>query len=399
MSATAPPSTSISRRWLPRAQFSLRTFLLAVTTVGIGFPAWYRMPYEETVVPSQELVTDYCNLGSHKDPDFCYSRVTTTWQRQFGGSRLEHGRCRKYDKAGRLKIEQEFRDGKPHGAYRYYGHLGSVVEEGRYEHGWKEGEWIEERDENSERRGPMHRSQRHGEWYSRQWEHERRVTFHEGRVVAVEGVPVDRTFEARFPCVVDEDGYSSRPLLEMLNSLDAVEETLAGYVQTLEQLCDAPVLLDDSVECDSLFSDSWDELHEGDALLILGLPHGLVPVYRYGGICLAPAEGADNWTDPTGVSDLRLPAGSNLALAWNKPVRIEVDELPLAEALAALTKAIALELDTTAINPTLDNPEAFAVTASFGDHPFHQTLGYLLYKTRCRCRLDGETLVILPPEE
>ena len=390
--------SSTSRRWFPRPQFSLRTFLLGVTAVGLGFPAWYRLPYEETKIPSQELVTDYCNLGSHKDPDYLYSRVTTTWQRQFGGPRLKHGWCRKYDKAGRLKVEQEFRLGKPHGIYRCYsGNV--VIEEGRYEHGWKEGEWIEQRYADSEQRGPMHRDKRHGEWLSRQWGHERRVTFHDGRVVAVEGEPVDRTFEARFPSVVDDDGYSSRPLLDCWSSLYVVDVSMAEAAQHLEQLWDVPVFLDGSVECDPPFAEDWDNLSQSDALLIFGMPHGLIPVYRFGGICLSPKEDADRWTDPTGVSDLRLPTESNLALAWNEPVSVHAFGTPLADVLTVVATDISIAFDTTAIRPSLDNPKAFAVCARVSDHPFHQTLGYLLYKTRCRCRLDGETLVILPPEE
>src|SRR5688572_14039685 len=100
--ATAMYQPPAPRRWLPRPQFSLRSFLFAVTAIGLGFPAWYRWPYETTVVPSQEFVVDpHCGQRSPKDPDYRYSRVTKTWQRQFGGPPLPHGVCRKYIK-GRL---------------------------------------------------------------------------------------------------------------------------------------------------------------------------------------------------------------------------------------------------------------------------------------------------------
>src|SRR5262245_24123007 len=57
------------RSWL-RPRFSLRVLLLAVTAFAIGFPIWYRWPYEER-------------------PPFIGARdVVITWQRQWGGGRV-----------------------------------------------------------------------------------------------------------------------------------------------------------------------------------------------------------------------------------------------------------------------------------------------------------------------
>jgi hypothetical protein len=62
--------------WL-RPQFSLHMLLLAVTAFAIGFPIWYRWPYEEVIqldASGQQLV-----------------QRATTWQRQWGGGGLRHG--------------------------------------------------------------------------------------------------------------------------------------------------------------------------------------------------------------------------------------------------------------------------------------------------------------------
>src|SRR5207302_9939835 len=64
------------RRW--RLQFSLRLLLLAITAFAIGFPIWYRWPYRE-----QTLQRDATGA--------VVAKRITTWQRQWGGERLQHG--------------------------------------------------------------------------------------------------------------------------------------------------------------------------------------------------------------------------------------------------------------------------------------------------------------------
>src|SRR5207248_6526902 len=85
------------RTW--RLQFSLRLLLLAFTGFAIGFPIWYRWPYEETEANSTAL-----------------SRRITTWQRQWGGGRLKHGLERQV--VGSETIESVmYRNGLRHGPY------------------------------------------------------------------------------------------------------------------------------------------------------------------------------------------------------------------------------------------------------------------------------------------
>jgi len=59
-------------RSLIRPRFSLRLLLLALTAFAVGFPIWYRWPYEKRVT-------------------VCGQALVTTWRRQWGGTQVQHG--------------------------------------------------------------------------------------------------------------------------------------------------------------------------------------------------------------------------------------------------------------------------------------------------------------------
>jgi len=71
----------------------------------------------------------------------------------------------------------------------------------------------------------------------------------------------------------------------------------------------------------------------------------------------------------------------------------------LADVLTKIAQPLAIEIDTTQIAPTTDDPNAFPAVTNTNGLPFRHALGILLNETGCRCRLEGETLVILPPNE
>src|SRR5262245_32780733 len=105
---------------MPRLQFSLRLLLLAITVFAIGFPAWYRWPYQET------------------KGDARASR-TTTWQRQWGGGRWKHGPG--IARQSKLLEIAYYRQGKPHGLFlQKYGDQPAV--QGQFVDGKKDGEWL-----------------------------------------------------------------------------------------------------------------------------------------------------------------------------------------------------------------------------------------------------------------
>jgi hypothetical protein len=96
------------RSWL-RPRFSLRVLLLAVTAFAIGFPIWYRWPYEEV----EQLPSSFRGIPSVDE------KRATTWQRQWGGSRLKHGPERHLVN-GKTQTETNYREGKKHGRYLAY---------------------------------------------------------------------------------------------------------------------------------------------------------------------------------------------------------------------------------------------------------------------------------------
>jgi hypothetical protein len=126
-----------------RPRFSLRVLLLAVTAFAIGFPIWYRWPYEERevlAVPGPWLQT----------------RVTT-WQRQWGGGRIKHG-SERWLINDMICAVRTYENGRQHGPHLDYAVSGSgrggkmvlarkdePTVAGQYVNGRRNGVWTEYR--------------------------------------------------------------------------------------------------------------------------------------------------------------------------------------------------------------------------------------------------------------
>jgi hypothetical protein len=104
-----PDTPERRRSWL-RPQFSLRLLLLAFTAFAIGFPIWYRWPYEEVAQFPSPI------SGTAKPID---DKRITTWQRQWGGSRLKHGPERRTI-GGQLTSLTTYHNGHKEGPYMDY---------------------------------------------------------------------------------------------------------------------------------------------------------------------------------------------------------------------------------------------------------------------------------------
>jgi hypothetical protein len=146
------------------------------------------------------------------------------------------------------------------------------------------------------------------------------------------------------------------------------------------------------------------------ALFLATEPFGLSCDYRYGSIWLISAADAQNWRDTTGVSEIQPLPGSALAAVWNQTADVTTEwrppgskqtsyVQPLAETMTGLSLRLNIKIDTTQTEPTPDRPDGFPITAVLNGLPFRHVLGHLLSRTHCRCMLEGETLVILPPEK
>src|SRR5207237_1398955 len=112
------------------------------------------------------------------------------------------------------------------------------------------------------------------------------------------------------------------------------------------------------------------------------------------------------WRDPTGIADIKPPSGTTLARAWNEPTAVDCVASPLADVMAFIEEKMAISIDTSRVQGLAHRPPfpapvgpPFRPPARARARPLKHVLGHLLYNFDCRCRLEGETLVILPPEE
>lgn len=167
-----------------------------------------------------------------------------------------------------------------------------------------------------------------------------------------------------------------------------------------------PILLDPRLPDPHLpLTHKLDGLDVKTAMVLLLAKHGLVADYHYGAVWVTTPELAGPWTDPTGMDQIVPPEGSQLAKVWDQSVEVTTTwrspiypgEDPLAEAIATAFGTLPISIDTSRITPTAEDPDRFPVVAYLHNIPFRHAIAYLLYQAKCRCKLEGETLDILPP--
>jgi len=406
-----------------RLQFSLKLLLLAFTAFAIGFPVWYRWPYEEI----------------HTNPGTGDERVTT-WQRQWGGGRLKHGVERRSAGATQMivnstdQIESSFgfenvetttyREGRKDGPYEH--HAGQNGLTGQYVDDLKDGVWLAKNgvmvtrleswrrgklDGPMEVRQPAPRPARgpgkKGGTSPKPESITIRLVFSDGRLTHFNGEPVadargksvsNRLFELYGSGAIDERTEAE---LGKWTGIDIVEMPLKDVAMYLSDTHNMPLVLDPKLgpKSDLPLTGSYQGIDLRTALLLLTAPQGLGCDYRYGCIWITTAEDGHDWRDPTGVTELKPPKGSALELAWNEiSPPVDCVETPLTEVLAYLKQPLAIDIDATQIEETTANSSPPLITLSLRGVSFRDTLGQLLYRTHCRCRLDGDKLIIQPPD-
>jgi hypothetical protein len=390
---TSPPSASLAkRRFLPR--FSLRVLLLAVTAFAIGFPIWYRWPYEEEVIQKTS--------GDLLSPPGEF-RTITTWQRQWGGGRKRHGTYQSF-RNGVLSSVGTWRDDQFHGPYRsYFIGTKTVAEEGNYVDGEMDGVWKSYNDHDGSLRS------------STTWLRGKRVgpatmgafrgnqvhalVLNEHIVVELDGQPIDD----RLGKLLAEGKIEPPHIVKVLKSPSGGVSSGLPITTVTENLWrnhQVPVFVDHRhvdpnlpVTCNAL------DIPLSAALTVMMHEKNLACDVRYGCIWITSPSDTKNWHDPTGVAEIFPPADSLLATAWKEPVTVLASQLPLDQVLQSIAQPIEIAVDDSRIKSSGQGDTRFAVTLSVQGIPFKDALGLLLYQTRCRCKLEGETLVILPPEK
>jgi hypothetical protein len=376
-------ASSIARPRPWRLQFSLRLFLLAVLAFAIGFPVWYRWPYEEV-----EPLTGG-GPGATR---------TTTWQRKWGGGRWKHGP--EVSRHGPATETFTYQRGVLEGPYRIrYLSNERHEDKGQYRDGMKEGEWTYLRGE--------HRTTAHWRQGKLDGLHKTRLAdgrmlarqFSAGRLTHADGRPVENGLLDLLESGAITDARVAEGLKNS-GEIQFINTRLPDAVMYLSEGYDLQILLDIS-KVEDIDLPIAEVACDSDLCTILTLltePRGLACDYRYGCLWITTADDARDWRDPTGVAEIEPTAGSVLENVWNEPVDVEAINQPLTTAVKQLCTPLAVPIDLSqmaASGTPVDPP----VTHFAKRHPFRHILGALLYKAGCRCELDEGTLIILPPAE
>jgi hypothetical protein len=382
------PSVTAAKRTrrFPRPQFSLRVLILLLTAFAIGFPIWYRWPYQETQVL-----------------DGGASSRTATWQRQWGGSRLQHG-PQTANFWSKVDQTATYRHGILHGPWTEK--MGNRYEQrGQYQDGEREGTWTARIDTRTVTRhylkGRLHGANEfdnvNGQPLVAHFEH--------GRLTHLNDMPVDDAAINRFK----RRNLDARLANELSREtqLDVVQMPLKDVALFLSDRHGLPVAVDAKhVQADRPVTADLRGLDFQSMLAILASSQGLAWDYRYGCLWITTPEQAAADNEPTGVEKLQPEEESALARVWNEPISIDVINKPLTTVLADLEQRLLFRIDTTRIARSEFQSRQFRVTEnlpgfssnSLPGIPFRHALGWLLYDTGCRCELDGDKLIILPPE-
>jgi hypothetical protein len=390
------------RAW--RLQFSLRLLIVAFTAFAIGFPIWYRWPYRETI--------------EKRDPATgkLWSTRIITWQRQWGGERLAHGPEQTILDDGNITITMNNVQGNRHGPYTVRDVKGRKRESGQYVDGLKEGRWVAENRWTS-RSGEVwrvnvtswHRGLLDGECeFSTGPKHADKniATFSGGRLVSYNGQSIDDvTFESLRKRPLDEETAAA---LEKETSIDFVEQPLKDAMMYIGDLHNIPTVVDPrgGFEADLPITQTISGLDLQSALVLMLAPHGLACDYRYGSLWITKTDKMKDWQDPTGVAEIKPPSGSALARSWDEPIAIDC-AAPLANVMGYIGQKMAISIDSSQIQvispqtpvPAKAGLAPFTTTVTIRNLPLRDALGHVLYNNGCRCKLEGETLVILPPKE
>ena len=369
-----PAAVARHRWWLPR--FSLRFLLAAVSAFGIGFPLWYRWPYEE-------------RIEAHSDPycGFRYGAIATTWQRQWGGGRVKQGWETEFDTSGKPRYRTYYRRDQRDGPYEQFDSSGRVCLRGQFAANASVGIWTANGDLDNSRWEYLD-GKRHGEFLYTSPSQTLRLHFDRGKLVSVNGETPQLNADVAAWLLLAEQ-LDSRPGIPAGEFVETPLEDAAAFMSQTRR----NTLYFVSPELDPAFPINYAaphfELTLREELTVITQVHGLALRGRYGGICFTMPDDNGPWRDPTGVEDLALPLESPWRKAWELPAELHIDDLSLQAALSRLLSPQGLTFDASRIGPK-------RIWISIPSRPLHDALAILLYQSGCRCELVNGTLVIYP---
>ncbi len=384
MSATAAPPT---RRTRLTPRYSLRLLLVAFTAFAIGFPVWYRWPYEV-----REPLGTWPNMFR-----------ATTWQRQWGGGRLKHGPDRIVMGKQLVRLEN-YRDGVLDGPFQDHWSDGKLHVQGQLKNGERDGLWIEQVQGTVVARthwkgGKLDgQSQQLGLGVPRELGNTPRLEFSNGRLISFDGRPVDD----RLASLLADGTIDDARLVDVWHRRGASlqgDRTVRSFIGNCEAEFDMPLQIDlRDVDYEHRVIADWRELTPAACISATLASGGLTCDYRYGCLWITTPQGLAKWREPTGVSQIQPSAGSALASRWNEDVTFEMAQgLEFSRVLKNLASEFDVEIDASNLSEQLRDSDTL-VTSDGRPRRFKDLLGLLLWQKRCRCELRGQTLVILPQE-
>jgi hypothetical protein len=397
-------------------RFGLRTLLAAITAIAIGLGVWF-LPYRE------EQIACYEGPDGNPDDTRPHSRHVQTWQRRWDGSRVLHGTWESYHINSDSPwsrtpwLTRTYRHGRRHGPdifrdddLTYSLHYendelqgvssvcrsnGSMV----YTTTWSSGE--------------LHGEATHYVSDSRV----NRYHFTGGRVTHVNGQPIQSPLleklaggkvdaetaeefkETNSPTNVSTGGW---PVGRIVTSTDATD-----WNGRQREPWEAMEVLGNAAIVDTGVGKQWQEppffplgIDAASALVLMARAAGCQCDYRCGCVWVTRDVEEPDWRDPTGVCEIEPPAESRLAAVWRTDCRIDEEFRlrPLVDCLNIIGQLHAVQIDTSQLGSTGQNSNVFPVTANVDYYlQFRHALAKVLLQAQCRCELQGETLIILPP--
>lgn len=129
--------------------------------------------------------------------------------------------------------------------------------------------------------------------------------------------------------------------------------------------------------------------------------HGYGFQYRYGGLWLAPrADPEPPFVDPTGVANIKFPAGSSQAREWAELIDLGLSPLPEISCMTRLFARTSIALEIQLRPQASPGSLRLGYLGEWWNASFRRSrrdaLGYVLYRSGCRCELRSGGLVIAP---
>jgi hypothetical protein len=409
MPESTPKTASLLSRLRP--QFSLRALLIVFTAFAIGFPLWYRWPIREVKFEYPRATNNvggkFVEVEDKSAPPV--SRTVTTWKRRWGKPHVKSGPTTTTFYPGKLDPDRlqvvvtNYEDDELNGPYSET-IKGRSKRVGYYEHGQRQGLCVyTDLPTGFESRVNWIADCVHGPAEIRAADGTvSKMLLENGLITDFNGQRVTSPLLKRAARGEIHSAQLTRELQSEYSGRFVIRTSLADWLMYTNAMAQFPLLLSPAVHDTSIDFNANDfaGLNLQSALVLATHKFGLECDYRYGCLWITTQDDAKDWHDPTGVDAIRPPPASLLSAAWNQPVKLWQCNSPLADAVNQLCTPIQVPFDTSAVGPTPNEPNRFPVRLYLsinGDYPlFRDFLAILLYTTGCRCKLDGDKLMILP---